>query len=654
MLTDLSTLEPTREARAQGLFRLWLLNVAAGVLLGSLWFFDAPDGSEPWIRVYAAIALVSSVSVLAIAPGLVFVLLQRWIRRWWVLGLAAGWVGAFFLAILYTDTIVYRLLRYHFFDSAVVNVAFTKGSGDSIILGSYVWTTAAMAIAAGTVLEFLAYAWFVRRAQSMLDEGDRAHWVLRPRTVILAGLTPTLIFSQTVSAAADVTQNRAAMRAIDPLPAVPRVRLGQVLDPLMADAERPPRPPEFDLLPARAKLAWPEVRPTIPPSTAPRNVVVIVLDSWRRDMFTPTLTPNITGFSEGARVFEDHLSGGNGTRYGLFTMLYGLHGSYWFPTLEARRSPVLVDALLGANYDVRVLSSASMSFPELRDTAWVNVPESAILDTFDEGLVSWQKDERLAAAFDDWLAVRERSGAERPFFTFMLIDAPHQPYHNPGGPHAPVVGELDYIELGRTTEGPELSGLQRRVLNQYKNSVAHADGTVGRILDSLRARGALEDTYVIITGDHGEEFFECGFWGHTSSFSPEQVEVPFLIAGPGIEPGVESRPTSHLDVSPTLLELLGSDPALRGEYCFGENLFDPPAERDRVVAGWSDVGVWTDSGIFDIPLRAPGLVGFAPQIECFDRRWRHHDDVGARCAAEAEALGRTAAECLRFLSVPRR
>ena len=115
-------------------------------------------------------------------------------------------------------------------------------------------------------------------------------------------------------------------------------------------------------------------------------------------MFTPELTPNLHRFSEDAAVFEDHLSGGNGTRYGLFTMLYGLHGSYWFPALEQRRTPVLVDALQEADYDVRVFSSASMNFPEFRDTAWAGLPDEAILDTFPPDLVSFEKDEMLADA----------------------------------------------------------------------------------------------------------------------------------------------------------------------------------------------------------------------------------------------------------------
>src|SRR6185436_19908466 len=104
-----------------------------------------------------------------------------------------------------------------------------------------------------------------------------------------------------------------------------------------------------------------------------------------------------------------------------------------------------------------------------------------------------------------------------------------------------------------------------------------------------------------VTGDHGEEFLECGFWGHTSNFSPQQTEVPFLLRGPGIEAGREHRPTSHVDVPATLLEFLGADPRTRAAWCLGENLLDPPEERARVLAGWSDLGLALDDQIVRIP-----------------------------------------------------
>lgn len=640
---------PSRGELGHSLFRLWLLNVLAGTLVGSLWFFDAPVDRAPWIRVYVSLALVSSVAVLALVPGAAFLVIWRWIRSWRLACLLAGFVGAWFLAILYTDTIVYRLLRYHFFDSAVLNVVLTEGSGDSIILGAYVWETAGLVIGGLTLIQCLCSAWFARRIQRLNGEGVRGNLFLQPKTVVVLGFLPTLLFSQSVSAAADVAQHREALRAIQPIPVVPRFRLGQIIEPLL-DPEAA-RPPEMDLLPVNATLDWPHQRPEIPADAPKKNVFVCVLDSWRRDMFDPELTPNISAFAEGARVFEDHLSGGNGTRYGLFTMLYGLHGSYWFPVLAQRRAPVLVEAMQAAGYDVRVFSSASMSFPEFRETAWVGVDDQSILDAFPPGLVSYQKDELLAEAFEAWMERRRVTRDERPFFAFVLIDAPHQPYENPGGPYSPAVESLDYIELGRTTEGPELVALQERVRNAYKNSVVHADQTAGRLLDTLERAGESEDTFTIVTGDHGEEFFECGFWGHTSNFSPPQVQVPFIFRGPGIEPGREPRPTSHLDFSSTLLELLGADPAMRGGYSLGADLLSPPETRDRVVAGWSDIGLWTASGIFDIPLTAPGLGGWVQELECYDLPWDPVADVALRCRTERSALETMARECALFLNV---
>ena len=60
---------PSRGELGHALFRLWLLNVLAGTLVGSLWFFDAPADRAPWIRIYVSLALVSSVAVLGMAPA---------------------------------------------------------------------------------------------------------------------------------------------------------------------------------------------------------------------------------------------------------------------------------------------------------------------------------------------------------------------------------------------------------------------------------------------------------------------------------------------------------------------------------------------------------------------------------------------------------
>src|SRR5439155_1407290 len=68
-----------------------------------------------------------------------------------------------------------------------------------------------------------------------------------------------------------------------------------------------------------------------------------------------------------------------------------------------------------------------------------------------------------------------------------------------------------------------------RVYNRYRNAVHYADSLVGTMLDALVRRGLLDDTIVLVTGDHGEEFNEHGYWGHNGAFTPDQVHVPLVL-----------------------------------------------------------------------------------------------------------------------------
>jgi hypothetical protein len=90
---------------------------------------------------------------------------------------------------------------------------------------------------------------------------------------------------------------------------------------------------------------------------------------------------------------------------------------------------------------------------------------------------------------------------------------------------------------------------------------------------------------------------------------------------------------------------------MRGGYSLGADLLSPPETRDRVVAGWSDIGLWTASGIFDIPLTAPGLGGWVQELECYDLPWDPVADVALRCRTERSALETMARECALFLNV---
>jgi arylsulfatase A-like enzyme len=81
---------------------------------------------------------------------------------------------------------------------------------------------------------------------------------------------------------------------------------------------------------------------------------------------------------------------------------------------------------------------------------------------------------------------------------------------------------------------------------------------VGELIAALESSGALSDTIVVLTSDHGEELLDHGGTGHGVTLYQEMIHVPLILRGPGIAAGARVAATvRHVDVLPTLLELVG-------------------------------------------------------------------------------------------------
>lgn len=101
------------------------------------------------------------------------------------------------------------------------------------------------------------------------------------------------------------------------------------------------------------------------------------------------------------------------------------------------------------------------------------------------------------------------------------------------------------------------------LLSQYDGEIAFTDFLIGKILDRLDDLGIADETLVVVTSDHGEEFFEHGQKGHRTALYRESVRVPLILRGPGVVPnpaGISGPIVSLIDLAPTILSAVGMEP----------------------------------------------------------------------------------------------
>jgi len=302
----------------------------------------------------------------------------------------------------------------------------------------------------------------------------------------------------------------------------------------------------------------------------PLNLLMIVVDSMRGSMLTPEYAPGMTQFADRRGLtFRNHFSGGNSSRMGMFSLFYGLPPGYWAAFSALQRSAVLVDEMQARGYQLGLYSSNTLYRPVVLDrTAFANVPDLRIV-TEPASDPSWKRDRKLTGEWFDFL---ERRDPARPFFGFLFYDTAMKNQLPPDYPvHWPPADDSD----------------QQRELSKYRSSVQFVDGIVAEVLADLERRGLLDQTVVLITSDHGEEFGESGakLERHGSGYTRHQLVTPMVLAWPGRERGVAyDHRTSHYDIAPTLMQgLFGcSNPA--SDYSVGRNLFDLQG-WDWIIAG---------------------------------------------------------------------
>jgi arylsulfatase A-like enzyme len=183
----------------------------------------------------------------------------------------------------------------------------------------------------------------------------------------------------------------------------------------------------------------------------------------------------------------------------------------------------------------------------------------------------------------DWLDKR----GERPFFLFLhyfdphAVYAPPSPFRErfaPGVDESFVFGTRQQMMDLRNGRLNVPDGVIRRAERLYNGEVAYMDAEIGRLLDGLDARGLDENTVVLMTSDHGEEFLDHGGYEHGHTLYRELTHVPLILRFPGrVSPGVNTTCVAHVDLAPTLCELADIAPP---EQFLGRSLLGSPEAPD--------------------------------------------------------------------------
>ncbi|HEV7731503.1 MAG TPA: sulfatase [Candidatus Binatia bacterium] len=209
----------------------------------------------------------------------------------------------------------------------------------------------------------------------------------------------------------------------------------------------------------------------------------------------------------------------------------------------------------------------------------------------------WLPDDRAAtvrARAETWLD-RRPPGA---FFLWVHFLDPHAPYGDRDGASTSLTLDLmalqgeasleaPFSSVGRLRAGEFRPGPAERAQLRalYREDVTYVDREIGRLLDGLAARGLDDDTIVLLTADHGEEFWDHGGVEHGRTLYEEVLRVPLVIA-PSAHETVD-RLTTVLDVAPTIIarggtaapttwsgtDLLALPASRQGELSLGTLLF---------------------------------------------------------------------------------
>lgn len=293
------------------------------------------------------------------------------------------------------------------------------------------------------------------------------------------------------------------------------------------------------------------------PYTAPRqigpsagkapDILLITIESARAmstpgfsGTMTPAMMPTLQKLLPASRVFERAYTTTSHTSKALIGILCGVAP---IPEMAIRESekdgiplPCLPRLMASAGYRTLFLQSATEHFENRRQL----VANMGFMNAYFKEQIGQEHASSGYFGLDE-NALEEplmnwwQEASDQPRFAFVLTSMSHHPYQMPGQP----------------------TGTDADALGNYHDTLRYTDALIGRLLTRLKDTGALANTIVIITGDHGEGFGEHRVRQHDAVPYEEGIHVPLLVhdGRQKLAVGPDKELRQHIDLAPTILRL---------------------------------------------------------------------------------------------------
>ena len=311
----------------------------------------------------------------------------------------------------------------------------------------------------------------------------------------------------------------------------------------------------------------------VDPTSRP-NVLLVSIDSLRADHlgcygYERDTSPVLDALAEEGVLFEQAMSSSSWTLPAHATMFTGLPSSTHVLTdsehgVLSASLPTLAEHMRAGGYRTAAFWRAPFLEPSFGlDRGFDVYVDCANVNKRGEKSKA-RNDVSGGTTVDRVAAWLDEDGAE-PFFLFVHLWDVHYDYLPPEPYDSLFDPDYEGKADGRVSRLNSKRFGERdveHVVALYDGEIAWTDHNIGRLIEELDARGHLANTLVIITSDHGEEFYEHGEFGHRKALFEESIAVPLILVQRGELPtGLRiAEPVGLVDLAPTILHAAGLDP----------------------------------------------------------------------------------------------